>query len=377
MKYSRYETLLAFCDVMDWAQDPEAIYQRIVNVSSEYLECDSAHLHLLDPDGKRFVRYASRDSSPTEQVAHTSVTVNLGRIAKLLNDKELIVMADYERPHEQDVIPAYALEGGYKSAISIPLDSSSGVVGMLTIVYKRSLPWDERDYRFLLELGRVLGTFIQRIQYSEKEVELQLLRERKQLSSEIHDNLSQMVSAIAVRTDIATSCLEDGDVEALESELEAIASQARQVTKMLREEMLSLRMPIEGAGDITDDLVVIVERFQNQWGIEIRFDQQQAAHAVVSEYARLQLVRIVNECLQNVLRHARATSVEVRLGRKNGSVLVSVKDDGVGFDMNAVAPERLGIRIMNERAMSAGGSLIIESSEYGTTVTVAMPIARS
>ena len=378
MKYSCYETLLAFCDAIEWAEDPETVFQRIVDVSSEYLECDSAHFHLFDPDGKRFVRYASHDSSPAEQITHMAVTVDLGRISKLLNNKELIIMDDYERPHEQDVIPLHALEEGYKSAISIPIDSSSGVVGMLTIVYKRSLPWDEGDYRFLLDLGRVLGTFVQRIQNSKKEVELAMLRERKQLSSEIHDNLSQVVSAIAVRADIAASCLEEGGDDGLASEIDAIAGQARQVTKMLREEMLSLRMPIEGAGDIVEDLSGIFKRFEDQWGIEIHFDQAEGNHAVISEYARLQLARIVNESLQNVLRHARASSVYVTLRRKNGNVFVAIKDDGVGFDVDAVASERLGIRIMKERAASAGGAIAVESKVgNGTTVTIKMPVVKA
>jgi len=375
MRHGRFETLAAFCGATEWAADSETIYQRIVDVSSEYFECDSAHLHLIDIDGKRFVKHASHDGSATTAAVEVNVTFSIGRMANLVNHGELVVM-DYERPHEEDVIPDAAIELGFRSAVSIPLTSSSGVLGMLTAVFMRKLPFDEADRDFLLEIGRILGTLVQRVQMSKKDLELQMLKERKHLSSEIHDNISQMVSALAIRADIASSCLDDGDLDALRSEIDAIGAQARQVTKVLREEMLSLRAPIEGAGDVGGDIAAILERFEGQWGIGVAFTTKDADGLVVSEYARLQLVRIINECLQNILRHSRATQVRVSLKRKNNLAFISIGDNGIGFDVTAVAPERLGIRIMRERAASAGGSVSVASGAQGTTVFIEMPVAR-
>ena len=374
MKHGRFETLAAFCGAMEWAADSETIYQRIVDVSSEYFECDSAHLHLIDIDGKRFVKYASHDEFIESIEAQVTVTPNVGRMANLLNHGELIIM-DYEHPHEDDEIPDIAFELGFRSAVSIPLSSSSGVLGMLTVVFTSALPFSDKDLDFLLELGRILGTFVQRVQMSKKDLELQVLEERKHLSSEIHDNISQMVSALAIRADIASSCLDDGDVDALRSEIDAIGVQARQVTKVLREEMLSLRTPIEGAGDVGADMAELLDRFESQWGIEVELTVRGEESVVVSEYARLQLVRIFNECLQNILRHSRATMVHVSIGRKNNRALISISDNGIGFDVSSVAPERLGIRIMHERAASAGGKVSVVSGSQGTTVFIEMPVA--
>ncbi|HAM14738.1 MAG TPA: hypothetical protein DCP91_02510 [Eggerthellaceae bacterium] len=375
MKHGRFETLAAFCGAMEWTADPETIYQRIVDVSSEYFECDSAHLHLIDIDGKRFVKYASHDELVESAVAQVTVTPSVGRMANLLNFGELIVM-DYEHPHEKDVIPDAAIELGYRSAVSIPLSSSSGVLGMLSVVFAEELPFAEDDFDFLLEIGRILGTLVQRVQMSKKDLEFKMLKERKQLSSEIHDNISQMVSALAIRADIASSCLDDGDLDALDSEIDAISVQARQVTKVLREEMISLRTPIEGAGDVGADLAEILDRFEGQWGIGVLLTVRGDECIVVSEYARLQLARIFNECLQNVLRHSRATQVQVVIGRKNNRVLISISDNGVGFDIARVAPERLGIKIMRERAASAGGKVSVASGSQGTTVFIEMPVVR-
>ena len=60
--------------------------------------------------------------------------------------------------------------------------------------------------------------------------------------------------------------------------------------------------------------------------------------------------------------------------RENGSAVLTIADDGIGFDPASVAPERLGIRIMRERAASIGGSVSLESGDRGTTVAIKAPI---
>lgn len=376
MRHSRYETLLAFSQAMEWAADTEAVYQLIVDTSIEYLECDSAHLHLLDIDGKTFVRHAFNIDTALSNYIEQPVTSSVGRMAMLIKTGNLIIMEDYANPHADDVIPPAALEMGYRSAISIPLNSSSGVLGMLSVVYRRELPWSEDDHGFLIEIGRMLGMLVRRVQMSKKDVELQILRDRKQLSSEIHDNVSQMASAMAIRADIALACLDEGDYDALSNELEYVADQARRLTKVLREEMLSLRAPIEGPGNVEENLRSVFARFKQQWGISARLESHCAEPVFVSEYVHLQLSRIVNECLQNVLRHAQASSVTATLSHHNGSVLISIRDDGIGFDVDAVSSERLGLRIMRERAKSAGGNVTVASGSQGTTVFIDMPAAR-
>lgn len=367
---TRFEAVIALCESMAWAPDPQEVYQRMVDVSAAFFECDETHLHLLDFDGKNFARRAHHgEVSTLEHSCGSAFSVNVGRSAMLINSGNLIVMNDYENPDPQDVIPPSAADMGFKSAVSIPLSTPQGVLGMLTLVYRRDLPWREEDHAYLCDIGRVLGVMIQRIQMTKKDLELEILRERKRLSVEIHDNLSQMVSSLAMRSDTVQMCLEEGDYEAASTELERLGEVSRKITKVLRDEMISLRVPAELDGSFAENVADALARFEAQWGVRTKLmvhDDQ----IELSGHTALQLLRILNECLSNVLRHANAQSVTVELRKRGPKVELSVRDDGCGFDLASVAPERLGIRIMQERALVARGSVRIESGKEGTTVHI-------
>jgi signal transduction histidine kinase len=95
----------------------------------------------------------------------------------------------------------------------------------------------------------------------------------------------------------------------------------------------------------------------------------------------LNLFRIVQEALNNVEKHARARTVRLRLGLTGSSILLSIRDDGRGFDPGGCkAPRRggegIGLMNMRERAASLGGTCEVESApNKGTTITVRVPCA--
>jgi signal transduction histidine kinase len=87
------------------------------------------------------------------------------------------------------------------------------------------------------------------------------------------------------------------------------------------------------------------------------------------------LFRIVQAALDNVARHSEADEVKISLRRRGSSVVLSIADDGRGFDPKKIAPASFGLIAMRERVLSLGGDLSIESrSKRGTTVTARLPV---
>ena len=87
------------------------------------------------------------------------------------------------------------------------------------------------------------------------------------------------------------------------------------------------------------------------------------------------IFRIVQAALDNVARHAAADEVKISLRRQGSNVVLSIADDGRGFDPEKIAAASFGLIAMRERARSLGGDLSIESRpKRGTTVTARLPI---
>jgi len=90
------------------------------------------------------------------------------------------------------------------------------------------------------------------------------------------------------------------------------------------------------------------------------------------------LYRVAQEAMQNTVKHAQASQVELNLAVASDWLLLEVKDDGLGFDPSQEFPGHLGLRSMRERIESLGGELTIDSAQQmGTRVLVHIPIIES
>jgi signal transduction histidine kinase len=121
-----------------------------------------------------------------------------------------------------------------------------------------------------------------------------------------------------------------------------------------------------------------VEEFGVQTGINAVLIDETKPWLALSPLAETQLVRIVQEALTNVRKHAQARQVEVRLIVPNGVLHVIVTDDGIGIQDHAVERSHFGLQTMRERAESIGGSLLVNSIVgEGTQVEFRLPLANN
>ena len=118
------------------------------------------------------------------------------------------------------------------------------------------------------------------------------------------------------------------------------------------------------------------QRFQAATGTTYELDAQLPDNLLLPSPVSLHARRAVSEMLENVARHAEAASVWLRLQLADGSLLIEVEDDGVGFDTDAaVGPGHYGIIGLKERARLTGGHFSIESGPgNGTTAQLCLPL---
>ena len=204
---------------------------------------------------------------------------------------------------------------------------------------------------------------------------LQTVREdeRTKVAREIHDELGQALTAIKLEF---TALLRD-----LPAVQGPVGQRSQSILKLLDGTIQSIRrIATELRPGILDDIGLVAavewaaEEFQARTGINCHLDRPDANIGMDTQSATA-LFRIVQETLTNVVRHANASEVNIRLAQEHGQLVLEVRDNGRGISEEQLSGNRsLGILGMRERALLIGGELTMSGSPgKGTTVTVRIP----
>ncbi|MBK9196557.1 MAG: sensor histidine kinase [Flavobacteriales bacterium] len=197
--------------------------------------------------------------------------------------------------------------------------------------------------------------------------------ERKRVAKDLHDRLGSMLSAIKLQFGAL-----EGKVETVREENK---QQYRHVTTLLDDavgevrrishDMLKSSLAQFGLGGALDDLRQALSApgkldvEMTLFGLEERMEQK----------IEIAAFRMVQECVSNALKHAKATAITISVTRTTGALNVMVEDNGKGFDMSQVS-EGMGLGNLRQRAAEVGGAVQFDSSPgYGTTVTIDVPLA--
>ena len=254
--------------------------------------------------------------------------------------------------------------------LALPMVAAGELLGV--VIASRSVPiaLDPTTLTVLMLLGDQLTAGIATARLRQQVQAAELERERMRLAAEVHDGLAQDL-ALAMRE---LALLEtDPPPEAARASQERLREAISEAHRLVRARLvdMSAGTPLGGLRSALED---VCERFVHR-GMHVSvnapgdaFDVEPATTAVV--------IRVLNEALTNVEKHARAENVDVSVERSNGWLELRVRDDGAGFDAaHAVTGDgHLGLGLMRGRAEDAGGSLDLTSIPgEGTRVSLRLP----
>jgi signal transduction histidine kinase len=193
------------------------------------------------------------------------------------------------------------------------------------------------------------------------------LEERNRLARDLHDSVKQQIFAVAMQLGVAKTLLKH-DVDKAQEHLNEAESLVRQTQQELTALIRELRpAALEDKGFVAA-LRELVTRWSQQTGIaaDMQVEGERSLPLLVEEA----LFRVAQEALANVARHSQAASIQVQLQWKQDEVILSLSDNGQGFDVAATAGQGVGLLSMQERMKSLGGNMSIESVPgQGTSVT--------
>ena len=198
--------------------------------------------------------------------------------------------------------------------------------------------------------------------------------ERQRIAAELHDSLGQNLSVIKNRAQLALQLpgLSSETTRQLEA-IERVVSEAIAETRNLAHNLRPLH--VEQVG-LTDSLRVLIREISQS--SDIRFERRlENVDDLFTGNAATIVYRIVQEALNNLIKHSRAREAAVTLERDVRAVRLRVVDDGVGFDTSIVRTQGgLGLRNIKERVDMLGGTLILQSTPgQGTQMTIELPVA--
>ncbi len=207
-------------------------------------------------------------------------------------------------------------------------------------------------------------------EYAAQVEDLTIANERQRMARELHDTLSQGLAGLILQLEAADAHLTHQRNDKAQSIIGNAMEQARVTLADARRAIDDLRQP--SLDDLDSALRLELDRFTTATGIPIIFhsDQTPPLPASVTET----LVRAVAEALTNVANHAHAQNVAVAVRMKDKSLLLTIQDDGQGFDASAIPSGHYGILGIKERVRLVNGSFEIQSkNDNGTTLKIEIP----
>ncbi len=215
----------------------------------------------------------------------------------------------------------------------------------------------------------------QRESFSRKLIENQE-NERKRIAAEMHDGFGQNLLVMKNRALLALE--KSGLPEDVRGDLNEISSTASDTLKAMREMSRNLRPYELDRFGVTEALTSAAERVRNSSGIPIAIEIDRI-DGLLSKEAEINVYRVVQECLNNIIKHSRASIAEVSVARSGNHLQIIVRDNGIGFypsssDVEKNVSQGLGLDSISERVRIVGGTYGIESAPgEGTTITISVP----
>ncbi|EEE44315.2 cache domain-containing protein [Roseibium alexandrii] len=239
---------------------------------------------------------------------------------------------------------------------------------------------------FLITLAAIIivGTLIAAVRFSEQrfaDTRLKALtnrilevqeQERKRVSTELHDSISQLLVSVRYGLELIHSeANQNADLQAQAAKclniIDGTIAEVRRISRDLRPSVLD-DMGLAAA------LGSLGKEFQAQSGITVNVEAERC-HARLSEGAKTSLYRVVQECMTNVARHAEAGEVNISLTVGARTLKLRVEDDGIGLPYPLPKTGGLGFRNMRERIETYGGKLFMSRGKFGgTQIDVEMPL---
>ncbi|MHC1558836.1 GAF domain-containing sensor histidine kinase [Actinomycetospora sp. C-140] len=379
------EVLLAIIEAATSGPGVEPLAAAVARVITEATATDVCFVHVLD-DTERALTLAGATPPFDAQVGEVHLPLDTGVTGWVASHREPVVIPD-DKHADPRYVAIPSLQGEqYTSMLSVPMQSEpAGLAGVLNVHTLARREFDDRDVRVLLAIGRLVAGALHQARmhrrlaareeahgrFAEQMVAAQEA-ERQRLARDIHDGISQRLVTLSFHLDAVRTLVGRDDAAAAEADLGTACDLVLTTLDEARAAIGALRPPVLDDLGLAGALAALARGLPDVRAV-LDLDEQR-----LPEHVEVALYRIAQEALQNVLKHARADEVTVRLSTGSAGVRLELVDDGVGFEVAERDGSGHGLASVRERAELVGGTVRVTSRPgTGTTMTVTAPLHAS
>jgi signal transduction histidine kinase len=348
----------------------EKVLERSLDRVVRVMECHIGAIHLLDEQHKTLCLAASRGIAAESLAQVDTMPINGGLVSWTASHSEpQVVPRVADGPRALLAIPLSTDNASY---VGVPMRAKGRVLGVLSIVGEADRQFQQAEVTLLASIADQVGIAIENAQLYRQSEQLATLRERQRLARELHDSVTQSLYSLVLVAEAGRRLAGSGDLQRVEQVVRRLGEIGQQALKEMRLLVYQLRPSALQSEGWIRALQQRLETVERRAGVEARLRVE--GTPALPEAVEEELYRIVQEALNNALKHAAAALVVVQVRAEPQGVEIEVTDDGRGFDAQVIeGGGGLGLVTMRERVEKLGGTLTIRSAPgQGTTVRVVL-----
>lgn len=347
----------------------DQVMQALVDVCVDLLGADKSCILIWDETHQHLITRAQRGFT-SRFVQVMNEYSGRGLIALAGRSGETVVVQD---TYQDERVARHVTDPeGIRAFMHIPIRLDGEVFGVFSVNSLRPYTLGLEEQRAFTSLARRAAVAIRNARLYAQAQGRAALEERQKLARNLHDSVSQAIFGIVLGVRTAKAQLARNPEQA-PAALDFVMNLAEAATAEMRALIFELRPESLEQEGLVAALTKQAAAVRARHGL--RLETELCPEPALSLEAKEALYRVAQEALNNIVKHAKAYRVHLRLQQANGTVQLEVRDDGVGFDCQREYPGHLGLVSMRERIERLGGRFWIESSPgAGTTVQAALPL---
>lgn len=350
-----------------------AVLRGLVRSARELLVADYAALGRLD-EQRLEVEWLVQEGNLSSATASTRVPLGRGIRGRVISTGQPISISNFpetslDPPDQHLTMQAEGLRAAL--AVPVPVDGESS--GVLMVATRRPAEYGPDQTQVLRNLAALAGEVLSHGDWVAGAQAASIRAEREWLAAELHDGLAQLLGAITQRLKVTRWVLgRSTDPATVAADLQEVLQLSEEAHQELRLALGDLRSPAAD-GDFRDALEAVLRCFSERSGLQAELVESPNFRPFFPPAMSLQLLRIVQEALNNARKHSSGTKVWVRWTYADEVHTFSIQDDGRGFISREIG-HGFGMTIMVDRARRIGGDLkVYGAPDCGCSVVLTVP----